>query len=123
MAKRILIVEDEAIVAEIAALMLEDAGYEVVGIYATAERAIAQLKSDAPDLALLDINLGAGASGIDVARTIVDEYGMPFVFVTAQADAATRERAMATGPAGYLMKPYQPSELLAAVATALRIPG
>lgn len=118
MPKHILMVEDEALVAEIAALTLEDAGY-IVELCATAPQAIEQVANLSPHLILLDINLGAGGSGLDVARAMLHQAGPPFVFVTGQADAATQGSAMALGPVGYLNKPYKPSELLAAVEAAL----
>lgn len=119
MNKRILIVEDEALVAEVTAIILEDAGYDVVDLCATAAGAIARVDRLVPDLVLLDINLEAGGDGIEVGRVIAERYGVPFVFVTAQTDRRTKDEAMATGPAGYLTKPYDPELLLRTVAAAL----
>lgn len=115
-AKRVLIVEDEGLVAEVAALTLEDAGYVVLDICADARTAVGQVGRLAPDVTLIDINLGAGGSGLDVARFIVSRHGSPFIFVTGQSDAATRAQAMELRPADYLVKPYRPDELVAAVA-------
>lgn len=115
--KRILIVEDEVIVAEIAALTLEDAGHQVLDVCLDADTAIERIRELSPDLALIDINLGQGGSGFDVAR-FAAQRGCAFAFVTAQADAATRAEAMTLGPCAYVLKPYRPVELLDTVGEA-----
>jgi len=114
--KRILIVEDEGLVAEIAAITLEDAGHIVLDICADWRTAVEQIETLTPDVALIDINLGAGGSGFDVARHIAGRPGLKFMFVTGQSDAATRAKAMEFKPADYIVKPYRPGELVGAIA-------
>jgi two-component system, response regulator PdtaR len=115
---RILIVEDEAILAEGMSMILCDAGYKVVGICADRISAINTADRLRPELVLMDIALAHDCDGIDVARDLQERLGVTVVFVTACCDSWTRERAAALGAAGYLTKPYSPTNLLDVVAAA-----
>ena len=115
---RILIVEDEALVALDMAMILQAAGYHIIGTKPTGDSALAALKAAEaenllPDLILMDIALRGALDGIETTKQIKTSYaGIPIVFVTGQADPATRTRAETTQPAGYLLKPFTPEQLV-----------
>jgi CheY-like chemotaxis protein len=122
-ALRILIVEDEVITAIELESYLEDLGHIVVGIAGTAPDALAAAEQHRPDLILMDIRLAQGGDGVEVATELRRRYDLPSVFLTAHADGATRERADAARPVGYLSKPVPRPEfsaLLARLAASLR---
>jgi CheY-like chemotaxis protein len=114
---RVLVVEDEWLVADYIVDVLEEAGHEVVAISATGEKALGHLKQEAIDVALLDITLKGSLSGIDVARA-ARASGIPHVFITGSGDPATRAAAEATGPLGFLQKPFSPERLLSVLGNA-----
>jgi CheY-like chemotaxis protein len=116
---RILIVEDEAVVAMATAQILEILGYEVVGIVACHDDAVVCAAASVPDLLLMDIRLKGVVDGIDTAQVLIAQHGCRVIFVTGQSDKTTRERAEAIGPVGYLKKPFTPSQLGKAVNDAL----
>lgn len=116
--RKILIVEDEALTALDIASELEDRGYHVVGAAATSAAAIELARRTMPDLVLLDITLKGAVDGIETAR-LLQELGIPFIYVTAHADAPTARRAQAFNPRGYLLKPFTPKQLTTAVDAAL----
>ncbi|SDC47636.1 Response regulator receiver domain-containing protein [Belnapia rosea] len=117
---RVLVVEDEYFVALAAEDALASAGFEVVGVAATAEEAVEIAGTERPDLVLMDIRLAGARDGIDAASEIRGRLGIPSLFATAHSDAATRARGEgAAAPLGWLTKPYAPTELTAAVAAAL----
>ncbi|MBC7185638.1 MAG: response regulator [Calditrichaeota bacterium] len=116
---RILIVEDEAIVARDVEGMLRDLGYQVVGIAATGEQAIDKAKATQPDLVLMDIKLRGAIDGVQAAEEIVTSVGVPVIFVTANSDDLTLQRAKITTPFGYVLKPFEPRELHIAIEIAL----
>jgi len=113
--ERILVVEDESIVARDLKDRLETMGYEVVGIAGTADEAVAKAGSLCPGLALMDIRLGGNGDGIDAAGAMRRLHDIPSIFITAYADEETLRRARATEPLGYLVKPFQDRELHASI--------
>jgi AmiR/NasT family two-component response regulator len=115
----VLVVEDEPLIAEDIAGILEEIGFRCAGICYDAASVIQYLKEEKPDVVLLDINLGDGPDGIEVAGIIRAECKIPFVFLTGQADRATVERAKQTFPAGYLLKPFESNDLMVALEIAL----
>jgi PAS domain S-box-containing protein len=117
---RILIVEDERIIAGDLAHSLADLGYQIVGNVTTAEDAISYARERAPDLVLMDIRLAGAVDGVQAAVKIQDERDVPIIYLTAHADDKTLRRAQATGPFAYLVKPFKLSELLCAIELALR---
>lgn len=119
MSAKVLIVEDEAIIALEIKMHLLDFGYEVVGIAADADEAISLASSTQPDLALQDIVLRGTRDGVDTSALLRDQFGVPVVYLTGHSDPATLKRAIATGSYGYLLKPYRPEELRAAIEVAL----
>jgi CheY-like chemotaxis protein len=122
---RVLIVEDEALVALDMAMILNSAGYQVMGTKPTGDSALIALNAAAtdgifPDLVLMDIALRGALDGIETTKQIKSKYpGVPVAFVTGQADPITRARAEATEPAGYLLKPFTPEQLVAFIENVL----
>ncbi len=119
MKKRILVVEDERLVAEDILRTLEDLGYAVTSVVSSGEEAIATVAKEKPDLVLLDIVLKGELSGIEVAEHIRSHYRVPVVYLSAYADAPTLERAKVTEPYGYILKPFEDRELHTAIEIAL----
>ncbi|HWP91193.1 MAG TPA: response regulator [Thermodesulfobacteriota bacterium] len=109
--KKILIVEDEEIVAMDIQDMLTDLGYEAVGIANSKEDAIEEIEKTNPDLVLMDIMLGGKDSGIETAEEIRTRFKIPVIYLTAYADDDTLERAKTTAPYGYIVKPFQEKDL------------
>jgi signal transduction histidine kinase/AmiR/NasT family two-component response regulator len=116
---RILVVEDERIVALDLVRTLEDLGYAVVGSVATGEAAIARVTETAPDIVLMDIRLAGALDGIGAADWIRKNRGVPVIFLTAHADDETLRRAKQTAPSGYLTKPFRATDLRCAIEIAL----
>ena len=116
---RILIVEDELIIAEDIRTKLISLGYNVTGMAMTADEAEQILESDKPDLVMLDILLKGERDGIDLARLIREHYKIPFIFLTSHADRDTVERARKVMPDGYLIKPFTDKDLFAAIEVAI----
>ena len=116
---RILVVEDESLVARDLRHTLERAGYEVTSLCRTGAEAIEAVKLQQPDVILMDINLGEGGmDGIEAAARIHREFQRPVVFLTGAADDQTTERARSAQPYGYLLKPFHESELRSVVELA-----
>jgi PAS domain S-box-containing protein len=117
--RRLLIVEDERIVARDLAQTLTDLGYAVVGTSATGDDAVAQAHDHQPDLVLMDIRLAGVKDGIQAAAEIRSERDIPIIFLTAHSDDDTLRRAKQTGPLGYLIKPFKAAELRCAIEISL----
>ncbi len=116
---RILVVEDEPLIAEDISGYLIESGFEVAGIAETGEEALRLAEKTGPDAMLLDINLGEGMDGVEVAGIIRDRYQIPVVFLTSHADKGTLERAKHTLPAGYLLKPFEGNDLMTSLEIAI----
>ena len=112
---KIGIVEDEVIIAETISLALEKLGYIVVGKVGTYADAIEMVQEQQPDLLLLDINLGSNKDGIDLANEINDRFAIPIIFLTANADANTVNRAKDIHPIAYIVKPFSSTDLFSAI--------
>lgn len=109
---RILIVEDESIIAEELRRLVIKLGYEVVGVAHRYQEAIALLEKKMPDLVLLDIGLNYSTNdGIDLASHINQFHKIPFIYITANADISTVNRAKTTEPAAYITKPFNDSTI------------
>ncbi len=117
--KRILVVEDEMIVAHSICAGLERMNYAAVGPAGNAADAIRIALEEKPDLILMDIHLGNQADGIEAAQTILKQHIIPIVYVTAHSDLHTIDRAKATGPYGYIHKPFSENEIRSAIEMAL----
>ena len=116
---RILIVEDEPLIAEDLRGHLEELGYSVVGHCDNALDAMAEIAMTKPDLLLLDINLGDGADGVQLAEKVNVKHKLPFIFVTSHSDKATVERVKSVRPAGFIIKPFDENELRTQIEIAL----
>ena len=116
---RILVVEDERIVAEDLKGKLEAMGYAVVHLAASGEEAVQAARETRPDLVLMDVQLSGEMDGVQAADLVRRELGIPVVYLTAYADDETLERAKVTEPFGYLVKPFGERELRSAIEISL----
>ena len=116
---RLLIVEDEALVAAMIIEALSESNYQVSATAMDMSTALTYLENEKFDAALLDINLDGNFEGIEIGRLIRDKYKIPFLFLTAHADQQTISQAKITEPAGYIVKPFNERELLAGLEIAL----
>ena len=116
---RILVVEDEGLVAHDIESRLRKAGYQVVGIVGSGEEALESVDRIHPDLILMDIRLSGRLDGIETAALVQVRYGLPIVYLTAHSDRETLERAKITGPFGYITKPIGHGSLTSAIEIAL----
>jgi CheY-like chemotaxis protein len=116
---RILVAEDETIVALDIKSCLEDLGYEVLGVTDRADEALKLAAAARPDLVLMDIRLKGEMDGIAAAEQIRRRWGIPIVFLTAFSEESTLQRARAAEPLGYIIKPFDDRELQAVIAKAL----
>lgn len=116
---KILIVDDEVVVAEAIRRQLRSLGYLVVGVVSTGSEAIRMAGEHRPDLILMDIKLKGPMDGIEAAAMIQSRYAIPVIYLTAFSDEETLERARPTLPLAYLIKPFVSSDLHAAVELAL----
>lgn len=116
---KLLIVEDEPIIAQDLQMCMEDAGFEVIGISDNADQALHLISESLPDLALLDINIRGQIDGIDLANQINNRFGIPFVFLTSYYDKTTLSRASLVNPSAYILKPFKEEEMVMNVRLAL----
>jgi two-component system cell cycle sensor histidine kinase/response regulator CckA len=114
---KVVVVEDEGLIAQDIATRLKALGHQVLATATTAEEAVAH--SETADIVLMDINIDGPKDGIEAAREIRARYHVPVIFLTAQADRATLERAKSVGPFGYIVKPVGPSSLQASLEIAV----
>lgn len=119
MLERILIVEDERITAEHLHDVLSDLGYEIAGLATSGAEAIAIAEQKHPALAIMDIHIKGDMDGTETARILRDRFDIPVVYLTAHADRETLGRAKRAEPLGYLVKPFQETELQASIEIAL----
>ncbi|MBC7686892.1 MAG: response regulator [Aquabacterium sp.] len=129
---KILVVEDEMIIAAKISMQLTNLGYEVTGILPRGEQAIQQVKENMPDIILLDINLKGELDGIETARQVQLFADIPIIYLTANSDEATFNRAKPTRPSAFISKPFKQLDLQRAIeltisrmaehATGLTIP-
>lgn len=117
--RKILIAEDDFVVAKNLEMALTERGYDVLGIKPTGEEILLSLTAAIPDVLILDINLAGILDGITVASQIKDKFAMPVLFLTSDRDRATLEKAKLTQPAGYLIKPFDTDELVSAIELAI----
>ncbi|MCS6905914.1 MAG: response regulator [Bacteroidia bacterium] len=115
----LLVVEDEMLVAHHIAQRLEMAGFKVPAIVDNAQDCYEQMEKEDIDLVILDINLQGKEDGIQIGKKIIEKYKKPIIYVTAQMDKTTLNKALATHPAAYITKPFKDQDLLIAVELAL----
>ena len=116
---KIIIVEDETIVAQDVKYILMNLGYDVPAITVSGENALQKIAALQPDLVLMDIKLKGKTDGIETAGQAHALYDVPVVYMTANADKTTVERAKKTEPYGFIYKPVQPDALRAVIEMAL----
>lgn len=119
MSRKILIVEDESIVALDLQSRLTAQGFSVVGIAKSGERAIEQVVAASPDIVLMDVQLTGSLDGIETAARLQEVHPVPVIFLTAFSDQKNIQRAKKSAAYGYLLKPYQERELVIAIELAL----
>lgn len=115
----ILLVEDEGIVAHDMQDALTRLGYNIVGIASEGTQAIAMARKLQPELVVMDVSLRGEVDGIQAARAIHEHSPVPIIFLTGHSDTQTLQRAVLTGPLGYLIKPFQEAELHCAIEVAI----
>jgi DNA-binding NtrC family response regulator len=118
MQKRILIVEDEAIIAQHLSAALEDGGYEIAGIASSVNKALQHIEKERPFLVILDIYLKGELTGIHLAQTL-NKSNIPFIYVSANCTPQILDAAKATHPYGFIVKPFRPKDLLVTLDIAL----
>lgn len=118
-AARIIVIEDESIVAKDIQNSLRKMGYEVPAIVSSGEDALARLSESVPDLVLMDIMLKGQMDGIETAEIIRSRFGIPVVYLTAYTDDNTLKRAKVSDAFGYLLKPFEDRELRITIEMAL----
>ncbi len=116
---KILIVEDNVIIADDIQSQLEEIGYTIVDNVIDYEQAVRALKNNKVDLVLIDIILASEKTGIDLGKHIRKNYNIPFIFVTSNSDRATVEKAKDVKPNGYLVKPFEQQDLYTAIEIAI----
>lgn len=116
---RVLIVEDEGLIAHDIASRLEHAGYEVAGIAESGVETLRKIVDSSPDLILMDIRIKGDMDGIETAARVQEQFDLPVIYLTAHSDRETLARARVTGPFGYLTKPLQQANLQTSIEIAL----
>ena len=116
---KILIVEDDAVIAQLIEFHLMDFGYHVLDIVHDSERALDKIHNLQPDLVMLDINILGTKDGIEIAHIIQEKYDIPYIFLTALSDKHTLQRAQELEPIGYVVKPFKESDLQATIAIGM----
>ena len=116
---RILVVEDESIVALDIQHRLHKLGYEVPTLVASGEDALKEVTASPPDLVLMDVMLAGSLDGVETAEIIRNQYNVPVVFLTAYSDDSTPQRAEVSGPLGYILKPFKEKELHSTIEVVL----
>jgi len=117
---RILVVEDDFLIASAIDAALQDAGYEVAGVASSCEEALELAVKSRPELAIMDIRLEGRRDGIDTALELFARNGIRSVFATAHQSREARERAQAGRPLAWLSKPYSMQSLIATISAAVR---
>jgi CheY-like chemotaxis protein len=116
---RILVVEDEAVIALNLVTLLRGLGHDVLGAVTYGERALEMAAEECPDLVLMDIKLRGELDGIETAERMMSQRHVPVIFLTAHGDRALMERASRLKHAGYLKKPFEEAALRQHIEAAL----
>jgi DNA-binding response OmpR family regulator len=116
---RILVVEDDFLLATMMQEALRTVGFDVIGLAVDTEQAIALASQKIPDLAIMDVRLAHGDDGIDAAIALLQRFAVHSIFVTAHADDQTRARGASAQPLGWLIKPYRLDDFLRRISNAL----
>ncbi|AUC85962.1 DNA-binding response regulator [Polaribacter sp. ALD11] len=116
---KVLVVEDEVIIADNICDALKDLGYEALEPAINYTEALATIEKEKPDIAILDIQLSGKKTGIDLARKIKEKNDFPFIFLTSNSDKHTIDLAKEVMPPAYLIKPFSKEELYSSIEIAL----
>lgn len=116
---KIGIVEDELVIARTITGTLEELGYEYCGPAINYTEALEMVESEKPDLLLLDIQLAGRKDGVDIGEKLNETHQLPFIFLTANSDIETIDRAKRVNPHAYIVKPFTKEELYAAIEIAV----
>lgn len=116
---KILVVEDEIVIADDICDTLDDLGYDALEPAINYTEAIETLNNEQPDIAILDIQLAGNKDGIDIAHKIQQDFQIPFIFLTSNADPQTVARAKEVKPNAYLVKPFNKADLFTSIEIAL----
>jgi CheY-like chemotaxis protein len=116
--KKLMLVEDEALISMLLIRNMEFLGYQICGPYATGEAAIQGVIEDNPDIVLMDVHLAGSMDGLEATAQILNRRDIPFIFMTGYIDEAVKAKALALQPAAvYLVKPVTPDDIEAALLT------
>lgn len=116
---KILVVEDEPIVALELKMELEKLDCHITGMVSTQKDVIDIIKEDIPDIIMMDINLGKNENGIDIVKELQKKKNIPILYLTAFSDDDTMNRAFSTNPIGYIVKPFKTQELKTNIQLAM----
>lgn len=117
---KILMVEDDMIIAADISMQLTKLGYEVIGINTRGEDALQTIENNRPDVVLMDIMLNGKMNGIETAEVILEKFKVPVIFLTSNSDDATFQKAIAAKPYAFIAKPFQKSDLERSLKLALQ---
>ena len=120
---RVLIVDDECLIAMALSLLIEEMGLTVCATAASADAAIAYAQRDRPSIVLMDVRLQGDKDGVDAAVVIHETVGSKVIYITASGEPATLKRIQADHPSAVLIKPITEQQLQAAIAKVRQIPG
>ncbi len=115
---KILIIEDELLIAEDMRIHLEKLGYLVTGIASSYDEAMLLASKDLPDIALIDIIIDGNKDGIETAKSLKSNYQLPVIFLTSHSNKDTVEKAKTANPDGYLVKPFNSQDLYTSIEIA-----
>lgn len=118
--EKILIVEDDDIIARVEDWRLKNLGYTVCGRATNGAEAMELVVNNKPDVVLMDINIKGDMDGIETAKMIKKGFKIPVIYVTSHSDGATLERAKETKPDGFILKPFEDNDLRIAIQLALK---
>ncbi len=117
--KKVLIIEDELIIAVDIKDILQSNGYDVIGIAKSYDEALESLEAGLPDIILIDIKIKGSKDGIELANYIQNSYSLPFIFITSHSDPTTLKTAKQVRPYGYLLKPFEDNDVLVTIELAI----
>lgn len=116
---KILIIEDDAVIAQLIDHYLIQFGYHVIDIIHNGDKALDAIHIHQPDLVLLDINIEGTKDGIDIANIIESKYDIPYLFITALSDSLTIDRIKDLDPLAYIIKPFKEEDLRVSIALGM----
>jgi len=116
---RVLIVEDEVLIAKHIEDTLQNNNFNVIGIAHDSETALDYINNRDPEFIILDINIDGQKDGIEVAEVVKKNYDIPFMFLTALSDISTLDRAKKVNPSGYIVKPFKARDLISSITIGL----